>query len=94
MAEKLITIEVAYAKPEQQVIISLEMPEDTTVEQTIKASGILEQFPEIDTSDLKVGIFGNVCKLERLIREGDRIEVYRPLIHDPKDARRERASKR
>jgi putative ubiquitin-RnfH superfamily antitoxin RatB of RatAB toxin-antitoxin module len=94
MVEKLITIEVAYAKPEQQVIISLEMPEDTTVEQTIKASGILEQFPEIDTSDLKVGIFGNVCKLERLIREGDRIEVYRPLIHDPKDARRERASKR
>ena len=61
MVEKLITIEVAYAKPEQQVIISLEMPEDTTVEQTIKASGILEQFPEIDTSDLKVGIFGNVC---------------------------------
>jgi putative ubiquitin-RnfH superfamily antitoxin RatB of RatAB toxin-antitoxin module len=94
MVEKLITIEVAYAKPEQQVIISLEMPEDTTVEQTIKASGILEQFPEIDTSDLKVGIFGNVCKLERLIREGDRIEVYRPLIHDPKDARRERASRR
>ena len=94
MVEKLITIEVAYAKPEQQVIISLEMPEDTTVEQTIKASGILEQFPEIDTSDLKVCIFGNVCKLERLIREGDRIEVYRPLIHDPKDARRERASKR
>ena len=94
MVEKLITIEVAYAKPEQQVIISLEMPEDTTVEQTIKASGILERFPEIDTSDLKVGIFGNVCKLERLIREGDRIEVYRPLIHDPKDARRERASKR
>jgi len=94
MVEKLITIEVAYAKPEQQVIISLEMPEDATVEQTIKASGILEQFPEIDTSDLKVGIFGNVCKLERLIREGDRIEVYRPLIHDPKDARRERASKR
>jgi len=94
MVEKLIAIEVAYAKPDHQVIIPLEMPEDITVEQAIEASGLLERFPEIDANNLNVGIFGCVCKLEQLIREGDRIEVYRPLIHDPKDARRQRATKR
>ncbi len=94
MVEKLIAIEVAYAKPDQQVIIPLYMPENTTVEQTIKASRLLEQFPEIAASDLNVGIFGSVCKLEQPVRDGDRIEVYRPLINDPKDARRQRAAKR
>ena len=94
MVEKLIAIEVAYAKPDHQVIIPLEMTEDITVEQAIEASGLLERFPEIDANNLIVGIFGCVCKLEQLIREGDRIEVYRPLIHDPKDARRQRATKR
>jgi len=94
MADKLIDVEVAYAKPEQQEIVALKMPEGTTAGQAILASGLLNRFPEIDGADLKVGIFGSVCKLDRPLRQGDRVEIYRPLIHDPKEARRQRAAKR
>jgi len=94
MADKLIDVEVAYAKPEQQEIVALKMPEGTTAEQAILASGLLNSFPEIDGADLKVGIFGSVCKLDRPLRQDDRVEIYRPLIHDPKEARRQRAAKR
>ena len=94
MADKLIDVEVAYANPEQQVIVALKMPEGTTAEQAILASNLLNRFPEIDGADLKVGIFGSVCKLYQLLRQGDRVEFYRPLIHDPKEARRQRAAKR
>lgn len=93
MGNKFITVEVAYANPEQQVIITLEMPEGATVEQAIKASGLLNKFTEIDEGTLKVGIFGIVCKLEQLLTQADRVEIYRPLIHDPKEARRQRAAK-
>jgi len=89
----MVNVEVAYAKPEQQVIVTLTMPEDATVEAALKASGLLERFPEISGSELKVGIFGVVCKLDRSVREGDRIEIYRSLVHDPKEARRQRALK-
>ena len=94
MADKLIDVEVAYAKPEQQVIVALKMPEGTTAEQAILASNLLNRFPEIDGADLKVGIFGSVCKLDQPLRKDDRVEIYRPLIHDPKEARRQRAAKR
>ena len=94
MADKLIDVEVAYAKPEQQEIVALKMPEGTSAEQAIQASGLLNRFPEIDGADLKVGIFGSVCKLDQPLRQGDRVEIYRPLIHDPKEARRHRAAKR
>jgi putative ubiquitin-RnfH superfamily antitoxin RatB of RatAB toxin-antitoxin module len=93
MDETLIDVEVAYANPEQQVIVALEMQEGVTVEQAIKASGLLNRFPEIDATDLKVGIFGSVCKLDQPLRQADRVEIYRPLIHDPKEARRQRAVK-
>lgn len=93
MAETLIDIEVAYANPEQQVILALKMPEGATVEHAINASGLLNHFPEIDWADIKVGIFGSVCKLDQPLRQADRIEIYRPLIHDPKEARRQRAAK-
>ncbi|MDD5412770.1 MAG: RnfH family protein [Methylobacter sp.] len=89
----MVNVEVAYAKPEEQVIVTLAMPEGVTVEAAIKASGLLELFPEIISSELKAGIFGEGCKLDQLVKEGDRIEIYRPLIHDPKDARRQRAIK-
>ena len=94
MADKLIDVEVAYAKPEQQEIVALKMPEGTTAEQAIIASSLLNRFPEIDGADLKAGIFGSVCKLDQPLRQGDRVEIYRPLIHDPKEARRQRAAKR
>lgn len=89
----MVNIEVAYAKPEQQVIITLELPDGATVETAIKASGLLERFPEIALSELKAGIFGVVCKLDQPATEGDRIEIYRALLHDPKEARRLRALK-
>ena len=93
MDKALIEVEVAYATPEQQVILALKMPEGTTVEQAIHASGLLSRFPEIDGTDLKAGIFGVVCKLDQPVKQADRVEIYRPLIHDPKEARRQRAAK-
>jgi uncharacterized protein len=93
MADELINVEVAYATPEQQVIVALKMPEGATAEQAIHASGLLHNFQEIDETDLKAGIFGSVCKLDQLLKQGDRVEIYRPLIHDPKEARRQRAAK-
>ncbi|MDP1772042.1 MAG: RnfH family protein [Methylobacter sp.] len=89
----MVNVEVAYAKPEQQVIVTVAMEEGATVEAAIESSGLLELFPEIAMSELKVGIFGVACKLDQLVREGDRIEIYRPLVHDPKEARRQRALK-
>jgi putative ubiquitin-RnfH superfamily antitoxin RatB of RatAB toxin-antitoxin module len=86
-------IEVAYASPRQQVILSVSVPENTTVEAAITLSGLLTQFPEIDLSVNKVGIFGNVCSLNKLLQENDRVEIYRPLVHDPKEARKQRAAK-
>jgi uncharacterized protein len=93
MAEALIDIEVAYANPGQQVIVALKIPEGATVKEAVHASGLLSRFPEIDETDLKVGIFGSVCKLDMAVKQGDRVEIYRPLIHDPKEARRQRAVK-
>jgi putative ubiquitin-RnfH superfamily antitoxin RatB of RatAB toxin-antitoxin module len=92
MAEALIDVEVAYATPEQQMIVALKMPEGKTVEQAINASGLLSRCPEINAADIKAGIFGCVCKLDQILRQNDRVEIYRPLIHDPKEARRQRAA--
>ncbi|MGZ5027649.1 MAG: RnfH family protein [Methylobacter sp.] len=89
----MVNVEVAYAKPEEQVIITLAMEEGATVEAAIKASGLLELFPEIALPELNAGIFGVACKLDQPVSEGDRIEIYRPLVHDPKEARRQRALK-
>ncbi len=89
----MVNVEVAYAKSEQQVIVTVAMEEGATVEAAIKTSGLLELFPEIVLSELKVGIFGVACKLDQAVNEGDRIEIYRPLVHDPKEARRQRALK-
>jgi putative ubiquitin-RnfH superfamily antitoxin RatB of RatAB toxin-antitoxin module len=89
---ELMRIEVVYATPEQQVIITLELPENTTVETAINASSLLVQFPEIDLATTAVGIFGKVCELNQPLKAGDRVCCYRPLIHDPKEARRQRAA--
>lgn len=86
-----INIEVAYALPDQQVILSLEVPEDCSVEDAIKRSTILETYPQIDLSTDKVGIFGKMCKLDTTLRNKDRIEIYRKLIADPKESRRQKA---
>jgi putative ubiquitin-RnfH superfamily antitoxin RatB of RatAB toxin-antitoxin module len=87
----MVEIEVVYAKPDQQVLVALMLPEASTVEVALKTSGLLERFPEISRSGLKVGIFGVACKLDQSVTAGDRIEIYRALVHDPKEARRQRA---
>lgn len=87
----LIQVEVAYALPTEQVILSLNVPQGTTVDQAMRESGILERFPEIDADQVPVGIFGKAVKRERVLSAGDRVEIYRPLIADPKVVRKERA---
>lgn len=87
-------IEVAYAKPEKQVIIPVEVEESCTIEKAIALSGVLKLFSEIDLEQNKVGVFGKVAQLTDTLRENDRVEIYRPLIADPKESRRARAAKK
>ncbi|MES1982827.1 MAG: RnfH family protein [Pseudomonadota bacterium] len=87
-----INIEVVYALPHQQTLLSVRVPENSTVADGVKLSGILEQHPEIDFARNKLGIFGRLSRPEALLREQDRIEIYRPLIADPKEVRRRRAT--
>jgi putative ubiquitin-RnfH superfamily antitoxin RatB of RatAB toxin-antitoxin module len=87
-----ITVEVAHARPERQLILVVEVPAGATLEQAIQASGILEQFPDIDLAGSKVGVFGKLGKLGDTLQEGDRVEIYRPLIADPKEVRKQRAA--
>ena len=89
--EKLL-VEVAYAKPDIQVIIPVEVEQGTTIEQAIKLSGVLDTFPEIDLASNKVGIFSKIGKLDQVLREKDRVEIYRKLIADPKEVRKKRAA--
>jgi hypothetical protein len=88
---KHINVEVAYALPTEQVILTIEVEEDCSVEEAIKRSGILEKFPNINLATDKVGIFGKMCKLNGSLRNKDRIEIYRQLIADPKESRRQKA---
>lgn len=88
----LIRVEVAYARSDVQVIIPVEASEDATIEQVIIQSRIQERFPEIDLKTVKVGIFGKLGKLSSTVRTGDRVEIYRPLLADPKAVRKKRAA--
>ena len=88
-----IEVEVAYAHSEVQVIIPVEVPEGSTAEGAILASRVLERFRDIDLSKNKIGVFGKLAGLDTVLRAGDRVEIYRPLIADPKEARRQRARK-
>jgi len=87
-----IPVEVAYALAERQLILGLDVAPDTTLEAVIRASGILDKFPEIDLDKNKVGIFGKPGKLGDTLHAGDRVEIYRPLIADPKEVRKQRAA--
>ncbi|MGR7922038.1 RnfH family protein [Zobellella denitrificans] len=87
----LIRVEVVYALPHQQTVLSMRVAAADTVRQVIEQSGILQQFPEIDLGSNMVGVFGRQVKLEQHLHDGDRIEIYRPLLADPKEIRRRRA---
>ena len=86
-----INIEVIYALPHEQNLIRLQVPQGTTVAEAITQSGLLEKYPDIDIAKNKLGIFGKLAKQDVTLREKDRVEIYRPLIADPKEVRRQRA---
>lgn len=97
---ELITVEVAYALPYQQKIIALQVAPGTTAMAAVERSGIAKMFPEIELPSVKMGIFGQALGTkglglpqDHILHSGDRVEIYRPLICDPKDARRRRAEK-
>ena len=92
MAEPMIPVEVSYAKPEEQLILRLEVPEGTTALQAIELSDIVQRFPEIDMNNLKLGIFGKLKKPEQVLAPGDRVEIYRKLIANPREVRKQRAA--
>jgi hypothetical protein len=83
-------IQVCYVHPDFQILLDLPVTAGTSIEQAIRQSGILEQAPEIDLSSNQVGIYGNIKTLDTFLRAHDRIEIYRPLLADPKEARRRR----
>ncbi len=78
-----MNVGVAYANKLKQVWLKLEVPDGASVQEAIEHSGILKQFPEIDLEEQKVGIFGKVTKLSTTVKEGDRVEIYRPITADP-----------
>ena len=86
-----VNIEVVYALPNEQILLRKSVPAGTTVAEAIQASGILGKHPEIDLATNKIGIFGKLTKADTVLRGKDRIEIYRPLIADPKEVRRKRA---
>lgn len=87
-----IEIEVAYALPGTQAVIAMRVDPGTPVSEAIAQSGMLKQFPEIDLKTNKVGIFGKLTRLDAELQPGDRVEIYRALIADPKEARRSKAA--
>jgi len=90
MAET-INVEVVYARPERQELATLSLPAGSTVAQAIEASGLLARYPEIDLARNKLGVYAKLAKPDTTLRDRDRVEIYRPLIADPKAVRRKRA---
>lgn len=87
-----IHVEVIYALPGRHELVHLTLPEGTTVHQAIEASGLLQKYPDIEPGKAnKLGIYAKLVKPETVLRERDRVEIYRPLLADPKDVRRKRA---
>ncbi len=86
-----INIEAVYALPDEQTLFRQSVPEGATVAEAIRLCGILEKYPEIDLAANKLGIFGKLAKADTVLRDRERIEIYRPLIADPREVRRKRA---
>ncbi|MGO1298091.1 MAG: RnfH family protein [Vibrio sp.] len=87
----MIHVEVVYALPHEQRVINVMAKQDMTAEQIIEQSGVLAMYPEIDLDKNSIGVFSRNIKRDSTVRDGDRIEIYRPLLADPKDIRRKRA---
>lgn len=87
-----INIEVLYALPHEQALLKVQLAQGATVGDAIKLSGVLDKHPEIDLASSKLGVYGKLSKPDALLRDQDRVEIYRPLITDPKEVRRQRAA--
>lgn len=92
MLKESINVEVAYALPEKQIIRAVNVDAGTTIGAAIVQSGIMMDFPDLELEDAKVGIFGKATAMTTVLSDGDRVEIYRPLIADPKEVRRKRAA--
>lgn len=92
-AAETLQVEIVYALPQQQTLLSLTVPAGTTVAEAIKASGIEQRHSEIDLAQCALGVFGRLAEAGQPLVDGDRVEIYRPLQVDPKTARRARAAK-
>lgn len=94
MSEKMISVEVVYALPKQQAVKTLKVAEGTTLIQAVEQSGLLAQFPEIDPARAKMGIYGKAAKPDAVLRDLDRVEIYRPLVANPKEVRKKNAAEK
>ncbi|QGL25900.1 RnfH family protein [Neisseria brasiliensis] len=86
----MLNIEIVYGLPDKQVLKTMQVAEGTTIRQAALQSGLENEFPDLDLYSAKLGIFGKIAKDDTVLRDKDRIEVYRPLLIDPKEARRQR----
>jgi putative ubiquitin-RnfH superfamily antitoxin RatB of RatAB toxin-antitoxin module len=91
MAEP-ITVEVAYAQKDRQELVTLTLPVGATAREAIERSGLPEKFPEIDLARNKLGVFAKLVKPDAVLRDRDRVEIYRPLLADPKEVRQRRVA--
>jgi uncharacterized protein len=91
--QEVIRVSVCYARPDLEILCELTIPEGSTLQRAILLSGLLQKAPEIDLSTARVGIYGKHKTLETILRNRDRVEIYRSLIADPKESRRKRAEK-
>ncbi|MDY0012194.1 MAG: RnfH family protein [Rhodocyclaceae bacterium] len=88
----VINVEVVYALPARQELVHLRLPVGATLQRAVESSGLLQKYPEIELGKAnKVGVFAKLAKLDTVLKDRDRVEIYRPLIADPKDVRRKRA---
>ena len=96
MANQLISVEVAYALPNKQMIIPLHVKRGTTMFEAAQESGIVDKFPELDIESIAMGVFGKAERnpKQRELEDGERVELYRPLIADPKEVRKRRAAEK
>lgn len=85
-----MNVGICYAQADRQLWMRLEIPDGSTIENAIQLSGVLKQFPEIDLSTQKVGIFGKIAKLDATVQDGDRVEIYRQITADPNQVKRRR----
>ena len=85
-------VEVVYALPEQQSLLTVSVDDTCTAIEAVRQSGIVSEYPEIDLENVKLGIFSDSCTHETVLKAGDRVEIYRPLLADPKEIRKRRAA--